>query len=385
MSRELDCALPYRYLDFARAGLMGEETVSAITQHLHSEAQWGHRQASASVKARMRSLYGLIGELLRVEPEEVALFESASMAWNAILGSLGVSRGDAVVTLASEFGTNLLALRLLTNSSGARLCVADCGTDGSVDLDQLASLIQEQRPRLVALSHVAAQGSILNPVEEIGHLCRENGALYVIDGAQAVGQIPVDLSRIECDAYTATGRKWLNGPQGIGFAVVREAARFAPPFVDLSTCEFAPWLEGAQPIAFIGTARRFQMRERSAALLMGLHAALSSFDPGGLSAEDDVGSGTLRFWIDNHSDLDLVGKVTSPLRSVGFYARSAELTEAIDRSLAGAELIYSKLGRVHAPLFFTEQVEQVFRISPNAQTPHESLEVVAGCLTEVLS
>lgn len=100
--------------------------------------------------------------------------------------------------------------------------VAPSDGDGSVDLQSLAALVDE-RTALVALNHVSHVHGVVQPVAEVTRMARAAGALSVIDGAQAVGRIAVDIGQMGCDAYVASARKSLRGPLGAGFMVAERA------------------------------------------------------------------------------------------------------------------------------------------------------------------
>ena len=104
---------------------------------------------------------------------------------------------------------------------------------GGDDTMRLLTATLTSRTRVVMVSHVTCTLGTVLPVAEIAALCRESGILCVIDGAQAVGQIPVDLHTLGCDFYVASGHKWLLGPKGTGFLFVRDEMldRWRPSYV----------------------------------------------------------------------------------------------------------------------------------------------------------
>src|SRR5690606_2236064 len=99
--------------------------------------------------------------------------------------------------------------------------IAADGTDGAF-LDQLESALKRAAGRraIVLLSHVSCITGHRLPVAEAAAIARRHGGISVIDGAQAVGQFPVDLARIGADFYIASGHKWLLGPTGVGYVHV---------------------------------------------------------------------------------------------------------------------------------------------------------------------
>jgi selenocysteine lyase/cysteine desulfurase len=105
---------------------------------------------------------------------------------------------------------------------GVRLLRADSLPEGGVDVENMRALMDAHKPRLVSLTHVPTNSGLVQPVEEVGRLCRERNILYLVDGCQSTGQIPVDMKRIGCDFFSGTFRKFLRGPRGAGFLYISD-------------------------------------------------------------------------------------------------------------------------------------------------------------------
>jgi selenocysteine lyase/cysteine desulfurase len=122
------------------------------------------------------------------------------------------------------------------------------------------------------------------PIQEICAFCRERGILSVIDGAQAMGQIPVDLHDLGCDFYVASGHKWLLGPKGTGLLYVREEMldRWKPSYVGAYSDAGFNLMEGR--FERLRPARASEYGTRNTPLLMGLAAAFDLLDTIGENA-----------------------------------------------------------------------------------------------------
>ena len=148
-------------------------------------------------------------------PDQVALTHSTTGAMNLVLGGLEWSAGDEVVITDNEHPGLIEPLLELERRHGVVVRIAP-----ALRVDDPTAAIAAllgPRTRLIAISHVLwASGRIL-PEREIAGLARAAGAQLLVDGAQAVGAIPVDPVALACDYYAGPAQKWLCGPNGVGF------------------------------------------------------------------------------------------------------------------------------------------------------------------------
>ncbi len=106
----------------------------------------------------------------------------------------GASRGGPILTGRNEYGSAVLAYLHLAQRTGAEIVVVPNDETGQVDVAALADLIDE-RTKLIGLTWVPTAGGLVNPAAEVGRLARAADVLYLLDGTQAVGQFPIDVSR----------------------------------------------------------------------------------------------------------------------------------------------------------------------------------------------
>jgi cysteine desulfurase len=163
-----------------------------------------------------------VAALIGAEPREVVFTSGATESINlALKGALAnyTQRGDHVVTLVTEHKAVLDTCAHLESSGQARVTCLDVGPDGVLDLDALAAAITE---RTVVVAVMAANNEIgvLQPIAEIGALCRERGVLFFCDAAQAVGKVPIDVEAMNIDLLAVSAHK-LYGPKGVGALFVR--------------------------------------------------------------------------------------------------------------------------------------------------------------------
>lgn len=223
-------------------------------------------QKHESRNDRARTLFA---RLLGGEPSEYALTQSTNDGLNIAFHGLDWERGDEVITTTLEHPTMFMPIVLLCHRQGVRLRVADIG-DGGGDVVAALEAHITPRTRVIALSHVLWSSGAVLDLAAISAMAHRHGILVIVDGAQSVGQIQVDLPATGADAYTISGQKWLCGPEGTGALYIRRdrQAQFAPASVRYG--QFDP---GGYYIPASG-ARRYEMGENNPAAVEGLCAAL---------------------------------------------------------------------------------------------------------------
>jgi cysteine desulfurase / selenocysteine lyase len=156
---------------------------------------------------------------------------------------------DAVLITQMEHHSNIVPWQQATAATGAELRYLDVGEDGTLSLEQLDAELARGDVKLLALTHISNVLGTINPVAEIVARAHDAGALVLIDGAQAVPQLAVDLQAIGADFYAWTGHKAL-GPTGIGVLHARaELLEAMPPFLSggdmIATvqAQFSTWNE----------------------------------------------------------------------------------------------------------------------------------------------
>jgi len=255
----------------AGAALMPESVLAAQIEHLRLEAAAGGYEAEAIAKEKFSNTYDAIARLLGCRPQEVALMENATVAWNMAFHALEFKPGDRILTSEAEYASNYIAYLQMARRTGAVVEAVPSDNAGQIDLAALNSMI-DGRVKLISLTHVPTNSGLVNPAAEVGRLARAAAIPYLLDACQSAGQVVLNVDAIGCDMLTATGRKYLRGPRGTGFLYVREdfLERLEPPFVDLRA---ATW-ETPESYAMRPDARRFENWEFNHAAVIGLGVAI---------------------------------------------------------------------------------------------------------------
>ena len=151
------------------------------------------------------------------ETREIIFVRGTTEAINLLAHSFGrgrVGAGDEILVTEMEHHSNIVPWQLLCGETGARLVVAPMDDRGQLDLDAYAALLGP-RTKLVSVVHVSNALGTVNPVKEMIRLAHERGLPVIVDGAQAIPHLPVDVRDLDADFYVFSGHK-LYGPTGIG-------------------------------------------------------------------------------------------------------------------------------------------------------------------------
>jgi cysteine desulfurase/selenocysteine lyase len=259
------------FFNNAGASLQPRPVVARVIEHLRLEEQVGGYEAADRVAAELEGVYGSVARLLHCAPQEVALFENSTRAWEMAFYSLRFASGDRIVTAANEYASNYIAFLQVAQRTGAEICVVESDSAGEVDLEALRKLLDDH-VKLIALTHVPTNGGLVQPAARVGELARESGIPFLLDACQSTGQMHLDVDALGCDMLCATGRKYLRGPRGTGFLYVRSAMLpyMEPPSLDLHA---ATWVSRGK-FEVRSDTKKFETWESAAATRLGFGVAI---------------------------------------------------------------------------------------------------------------
>jgi cysteine desulfurase / selenocysteine lyase len=255
----------------AGASLMPRPVIETVIRHLELEATIGGYEAADAERERIAAVYRSCARLVNCDPEEIALLENATRAWDAVFYSIPFAAGDRIVTGRAEYCSNYMAHLQVARKTGAEIVVIGDDAYGQIDVDELRERIDE-RVKLISLTHVPTSGGLVNPAAEVGRVAREAGVFFLLDATQSVGQMPIDVAEIGCDFLATTGRKFIRGPRGTGFLYVGRSRieELNPAVVEVGG---AAWTE-RDGYTLKEDAKRFETWEASYALQLGLGRAI---------------------------------------------------------------------------------------------------------------
>ena len=269
----LDTPATKERLHFNNAGaaLMPESVLATVINHLHLEAKIGGYEAANQEATRLEKVYRSIAQLINCQPDEIAVVENATRAWDMAFYSMPLKVGDRILTACNEYASNYIAFLQMAKLRGVEIDVVENDQYGQIDLTRLKEKIDD-KVKLIAITHVPTNGGLINPAAAVGKLAKEHKIPYLLDACQSVGQLVIDVEEIGCDLLSATGRKYLRGPRGTGFLYVRKSIleKLEPPFLDLHAAEWS----SLNQYEMRPDARRFENWECNVAAKLGLGQAV---------------------------------------------------------------------------------------------------------------
>jgi cysteine desulfurase/selenocysteine lyase len=237
----------------------------------HDEAHW------LEVKKQVAAFAGP-----SVDASEIALTSTATEGINIILNGLDLKAGDEVITTTHEHVAMNVPLLNHMRYSGIRVRSFEPDLKSGLNNVQLINDLITPRTRLIILSHVTCTTGQVLPVKEIGRLARDKGILYALDGAQAAGNMPMDVKAIGADFYAACGHKWMLGPKRTGFLYVsKERQDILRPTTVGAYSDISHDLVKGE-LKFETTAERYEYGTQNDLLFYGLEASMQFLQAIGL-------------------------------------------------------------------------------------------------------
>jgi selenocysteine lyase/cysteine desulfurase len=265
------------YLNHASIGPLPERTRVALDA-FNRRRTMPFNLPDRDLFATMTTSRRLISDLLSVTPEEIALTVNTGYGLAVIARALPLEPGDRVLVSDKEFPANVYPWMRL-REVGVEMELVPTTPEGWPDEPRLLDRLSDPRVRVLAISLVQFSNGYLADLAALSAATRRAGVFLVVDGIQGVGQVPLDLSRIEVDVLACGGQKWLLSPWGSGFMYVRRELipRLSPSVTG--------WMafEGTDDFTRLtsyhdtlrGDARRFELITLPYQDLAGLNASLS--------------------------------------------------------------------------------------------------------------
>jgi selenocysteine lyase/cysteine desulfurase len=375
------------HLNNAGAALAPRAVRDAIDAHLDLEERLGGYEAAEAQTAPIQQAYEGVARLLGARARNIALVQNSTIAFAQAISAFDLGPGDVLLTSRADYASNQIMYLSLARRRGVEIVRAPDAPEGGIDADEVRRLVSGRRPALVALTWVPTNSGLVQPIEDLGRICQEAGVPYLVDACQAVGQMPIDVRRLGCDYLTATSRKFLRGPRGIGFLYVSDQRLEAGAHPLLVDMHGATWVE-ADAFDLTPDARRFESWEFACALVLGLGAAAAY--------ALDVGLATAR---DRARELAAYARTRlAMMREVRVLDRGPELCAIVTAAVAGWDAKEIKLAlrargintsspeREDAVIDMDEkQASSALRISPHYYNTKEEVDLAIDALEEIVT
>lgn len=248
------------------------EAVAASMRRLSSTlAEWNYKHEAPNwiggysgeepIRARLAGL-------MHADAAELALTQNATMGLSFVAMGLDLESGDEVIQTDQEHVGAKSCWEVLKKRRGVawKTVALPVPMNDPAEIVRVVEAAITPRTRVIAWPHITSQLGAIQPVREICALARSHGIYTVIDGAQAIGQIPIDVHAIGCDAYVGSPHKWLLAPAGNGFLYLRQASANRV----WTTVASGEWANEKDP-----GARLTQRGTTNLSLIQGLDAAMA--------------------------------------------------------------------------------------------------------------
>ena len=375
------------HLNNAGAALVPLPVRTAIAAHLELEQRIGGYEAADVEAEPIRQTYADVARLLGAGAHNIALVQNSTVAFAQAISAFDLGPGDIILTSRADYASNQIMYLSLARRRGVEVVRAPDAPEGGIDPEAVRALVTRRRPALVALTWIPTNSGLVQPAESVGRICREAEVPYLVDGCQAVGQMPIAVERLHCDYLAATARKFLRGPRGLGFLCVSDrmlATGAHPLLVDMHG---ATWTD-RDAFELTPDARRFETWEFAPALVLGVGAAARYAAGVGLEAARDRARELAHY---------ARGRLAA-VPGVRVLDRGPELCAIVTVAVAGWNTTELKLElrrrgintsspqREDAVIDMDEkEVESALRISPHYYNTREEIDSAVEVLSEILS
>ncbi|MFQ5999906.1 MAG: aminotransferase class V-fold PLP-dependent enzyme [Candidatus Bathyarchaeia archaeon] len=211
------------YLDNAASSLTPEPVIQKMLEFYHeyrANVERGIHRLSQKASEEYEKAHAKVGDFINAESEnEIIMTRNATEAINLVANGLGWKKGDKIVTSLIEHHSNFIVWIRLKKRYGVDVEIVKPNKQGLFNIADFEKVIDD-KTRLVAITHVSNVLGVITPVEEIAKIAHEHDAHIVIDGAQSVPHLKVDVRKIGCDCLAFSGHKML-GPTGVGVLYAR--------------------------------------------------------------------------------------------------------------------------------------------------------------------
>lgn len=271
--RSLPVVQSRTYVDNAAVAPISLSVQAAVTALMQARCQHGKQGLIASRADVLQRAREHAAALLNARPDELALVHNTTEGINIIASGLDWTAGDNLLLPDNEFPANVYPW-LALQARGVELRRIPTRA-GALHIEDIRDRI-DHRTRVLALSHVGYVSGFRADLETIGALCKRRGVRFVVDAAQSMGALSIDVRAAQIDALACSGWKWLLGPTGVGLLFVSDAFLdcLQPVFIGAGSMLQGEAGVPAYPFELKPDARRFEFSSENVDAICGLATAL---------------------------------------------------------------------------------------------------------------
>lgn len=264
------------YCNTGTLGAIPKDVMDVVTQGLQRLEEelpdWPYFQADGEPLTgyqQLKEFRAEAGAFINAPVEEIAFTQNATMGMSFLANGLDLAAGDEILSTDQEHSGGIGGFRLRAKRHGVvvkELPLASALDQGPEGIVRLFANAITPRTKALMFSHITSGRGVVMPAKALCALAHEHGALAIVDGAQAVGQVRVDVKDLGCDAYAASPHKWLLAPKGTGILYVKR---------DVQPRIWNTLASGSLDDDPNGAFRFMQYGTGSPAIIWGLRAALT--------------------------------------------------------------------------------------------------------------
>ncbi len=226
---------PLVYLDNAASTQKPQVVIDSITKYYteqNSNIHRGVHHLSELATKLYENARKTIAKFISADPKEIIYTRGATESINLVVSTYGrkfIGEGDEIIITEMEHHSNIVPWQMLCEEKGAKLRILRMNDNGEISIDNFKEMLNE-KTKFVSIVHISNSLGTINPVKEMIDLTHEAGAVFLLDGAQSIQHVAVDVKALDCDFFVVSGHK-LYGPTGIGFLYgKKEFLEAMPPY-----------------------------------------------------------------------------------------------------------------------------------------------------------
>ncbi len=351
------------YFNAAGHGTPDAAVIRRIIEHLELDLEVGHNRAYEMVQDELQAAHANAARLIGGEVSQVGFQPATTIGWRSVVAHLPMA-GKRLLMAPHEWGEHVHLLKTLAANVGATADVLPPLDFSAPDLGVWQATLADDVAAVFA-PMVSSVAGIHYPIEAIGALQRSPHTMFIVDAAQALGQVPVDVKTLGCDALVGTTRKWVRGPRQTAiFWLSENILNHCPALKEdtLAPRDFKVSVRLGQGMALRlvleRTVETTQAEIRSRAEHVRAHADRLGLDP---LTDPSVGTGAIALRIPKRSH----ARIQSSLENAGITVKWP--VPQRDEPLAGIDETDGKVMRI-APHIYntTEQIDAAFEVIERA-------------------